>query len=70
MLLGAIFLYSSAVDNFHLMPVRGVKHLEPTNQTQALAMKVTAIVIALGCILLTFFGVWRAFRPRHTSVSA
>jgi len=66
-LLGAIFLLGSGVDHFHLIPVRGVKHLEPTNETQAVAMKVTAIVIALGCILLIFSGIWRAFRPHRTS---
>lgn len=70
MLLGAVFLYGSAVDHFHLIPVHGVKHLEPTNETQAVAMKVTAVVIALGCILLMFSGIWRGFRPHRTSASA
>jgi hypothetical protein len=69
MLLGAIFLYSLAVDHFHLIPVRSVKHLEPANETQAVAMKVTAIVIALGCILLIFSGIWRGFRAHRTSAS-
>ena len=65
-LFGAIFLYSSAVDHFHLIPGRGFKHLEPTNQTQAVAMKATAILIALGCILLIFSGIWKGFRPNST----
>jgi hypothetical protein len=69
-LLGGILLYGSAVDYFHLIPASGVKHLEPTNETQAVAMKVTAVVIALGCILLIFSGVWRGFRPHRTSASA
>ena len=73
MLLGAVFLYGSAVDHFHLIPVHGVKHLEPTNETQAVAMNVTAVVIALGCIVLIFSGIWRGFRPHRphrTSASA
>ena len=69
MLLGAVFLYSSAVDHFHLIPVRGIEHLEPTNGTQAVAMKVTAVVFALGCILLILSGVWRGFRPHRTGAS-
>jgi hypothetical protein len=64
MLAGAIFLYGSAVDNFHLIPARGLKHLEAANETQAVAMKGTAIVIALGCIGLILSGLWRGFRPR------
>jgi hypothetical protein len=68
-LLGAISLYSSAVDHFHLVPVRGVKHLEPTNETQAVAMKVTAIVIAIGCFVLIFSGIWRGFRSQRTTAS-
>jgi hypothetical protein len=63
--LGSIFLYSSAVDHFHLIPARGFKHLEAANQTQAVAMKATDVFIALGCILLIFSGVWRGFRPHH-----
>ena len=62
MLAGAIFLYGSAVDNFHLIPARGLKHLEAANETQAVAMKGTTIVIALGCIALILSGLWRGFR--------
>ncbi|HSZ61379.1 MAG TPA: hypothetical protein VK828_06260 [Terriglobales bacterium] len=69
-LLGSIFLYSSAVDHFHIFPAGRFKHLEPTNHTQAVTMKVTALVIALGCILLIFSGMWRGIRPHRTSVSA
>jgi len=69
MLLGAVFRYGSVVDYFHLIPVHGVKHLEPTNEVQAVAMKVTAVVIVLGCILLIFSGIWRGFRPHRTSAS-
>jgi multisubunit Na+/H+ antiporter MnhC subunit len=69
-LLGVTFLYGSAVDHFHLIPVRSVKHLEPANETQAVAMQVTTIVIALGCILLILSGIWRGFRPHRTSTSA
>jgi len=69
-LLGAILLYSSAVDQFHLIPARRFKHLEPTNETQVVAMTVTAIVIASGCVLLILSGIWRGFRPHRTSASA
>ena len=62
--LGAIFLYSYAVDHFHLIPGRAViKRLEPTNETQAVTMKVTAIIIALGCLALILSGIWKGFRP-------
>jgi len=60
-LLGAIYLYGAGVVHFHLIPVRSVKVLDPTNETQALS------VIAVGSILLIFSGVWRAFRPHRTS---
>lgn len=69
--LGAILLYSSAVDHFHLIPGRQViKRLEPTNETQALTMKATAIIIALGCLGLIFSGIWRGFRPHSTNAGA
>jgi multisubunit Na+/H+ antiporter MnhC subunit len=68
---GAIFLYSSAVQHFHLIPVREViKPLEPANETQAGTMKVTAIIIALGCLALILSGIWRGFRPHRTNASA
>jgi hypothetical protein len=68
--LGAILLYSSAVDHFHLIPGRDViNHLEPTNETQAVAMKATAILIALGCLALILSGIWRGFRPHRTNAS-
>jgi hypothetical protein len=66
MLLGAIFLYSSAVDHFHLIPPRGIRRLEPTNETQAIAMNITDIIIAFGCILLIMSGIWRGLRSRRT----
>jgi hypothetical protein len=69
-LLGSIFLYSSSVDHFHLISAPGVNHLESTNETEALGMTVTAIVIALGCILLIVSGMWRGFRPHRTSAGA
>lgn len=62
MLAGAIFLYGSGVDNFHLIPARGLKHLEAANETQAVAMKGTTIVLALGCMALILSGLWRGFR--------
>ncbi len=68
--LGSIFLYGSANDHFHLIPAGGVKHLEAANETQAVAMTVTAILVALGCILLVFSGMWKGLRPRHTTTSA
>jgi len=66
---GTILLYSYAVDHFHLIPVRGVRHLEPTNETQAVTMTVTAIVIALGCLVLVLSGLWKGFRPQRASAS-
>ena len=69
-IMGSIVLYSSAVDHCDLVPALGFKHLEPANETQALGMKFTAIIISLGCILLIFSGVWRGFRPHRTSPPA
>jgi len=68
-LLGTIFLYGSAVNYFHIIPARGLRHFDPTNETQAVTMKVAAIVIASGCILLIFSGMWRGFRPRRTEIN-
>jgi amino acid transporter len=62
MLLGLIFLYSYAARQFHLIPARGFKDLEPSNQTQAVAMNVTTIVTSVVCLLLVFSGIWRGFR--------
>jgi hypothetical protein len=71
MVLGAILLYSSAVDHFHLIPVhRMVRHLEPTNETQAVAMRVTAIALAVGCVVLILSGIWRGFRPDRNNANA
>jgi len=62
-LLGAILLFSSANSHFHLFPTRTViKPLEPSNPTQAAAMDVTAIVIAIGCIILIVSGIWIGVR--------
>ena len=69
-ILGSIVLYTSAVDRFDLIPAFGFKHLEPANETQALGMKFTAIVITLGCVLLLFSGIWRGFRPHRSSASS
>jgi hypothetical protein len=66
--LGAVFLYGNIADRFHLLPVNSAshfRHLEPANTTQATSMKVTAIVIVLGCVLLIFSGIWRGFRIRR-----
>ena len=68
---GLILLYSSAVDHFHLIPVRGtVRHLEATNETQAVAMKVTAIALAVGCVVLILSGIWRGLRPDRNNANA
>ena len=70
-IVGAILLYSSAVDHFHLIPVhQRIKPLEPSNQTQAVAMNATAMIIAVFCIALVLSGVWRGIRPRRTGASA
>lgn len=69
-ILGTILLYSSAVIHFHLIPIRQrIKPLEPANETQALAMEATAIVIALGCIALVLSGVLRGIRSYRTDAS-
>ena len=71
-ILGAIFLYGNIADRFHLLPVNSAshfRHLEPTNPTQATSMKVTAIVIALSCVLLIFSGIWRGFRIRRVTIA-
>jgi len=69
MLVGAIFIDSYAARQFHLIPARGFKDLEPSNQTQAVAMNVTTIVISVGCLLLIFSGIWRGFRRPPTELS-
>jgi hypothetical protein len=68
-LLGTIFLYGSAVNYFHIIPARGLRHFDPTNELRGVTMKVAAIVIASGCILLIFSGMWRGFRPRRTEIN-
>jgi len=71
MLLGIIFLFSFAAQHFHLIPAR-FNRLEPSNQTEAVTMTVTSIVICAGCILLIISGIWRGFRrlPTESSLSA
>jgi ABC-type glycerol-3-phosphate transport system permease component len=64
-LFGAILLFSSADAHFHLTPTRQViKPLEPSNETQALAMNATAIVLAIGCVVLILSGVWTGIRRK------
>jgi hypothetical protein len=63
MVVGAIFLYGTAVDHFHLIPARGLKHLQAANETQAIAMKGTTTLLMFGCIALILSGLWRGFRP-------
>ena len=70
MLLGAILLFSSANQHFHLMNTpQVVKRFEPSNHTQAVTMNVTAIAIAAGCVLLIFSGIWRGLRLRKSNDS-
>jgi hypothetical protein len=66
MLLGAIFLFSYAAQHFHFIPAGAFKSLEPSNQTQAVAMNVTTIAICVGCVLLILSGIWRGFRRAPT----
>jgi hypothetical protein len=68
-LFGATVLYSSAVDHFHLIPSGPVRRLKPTNETQAVAMEVTEIAIAVACLLLVFFGILKGFHPEHTDIT-
>jgi hypothetical protein len=67
-LVGVIVLYSSAADHFHLIPAGPFKRLEPANATQAATMETTAAVLALGCVLLIFSGIWKGVRSGHTHV--
>ncbi len=65
MLLGAILLFNSANSHFHLYPVRTVvKPLEASNPTQAAAMNLTAIAIAIGCAALIVSGIWKGLRQQ------
>jgi len=70
-LLGASLLFSSANSHFHLLPGRDViKPLEPSNDTQAISMKVTTIVINIGCALLVISGIWQGLRTARMGASA
>jgi len=72
-LLGTIFLYNSAVDHFHLLPPGPpgpFKIPEASNQWEADTMDVTAVVIALGCVVMILSGIWRGLRPQHPSPTA
>ena len=62
-LLGAVLLFSSANDHFHLLSSHtAIKRLEASNPTQAVAMNITAIVIAVGCVIMIFSGIWIGVR--------
>ena len=64
-LIGTVVLYGNIGNRFHLLPVNSSAHLKPLeapNATQAASMEVTWILIALGCVLLVFSGIWRGFR--------
>src|SRR5580698_10182011 len=60
-LLGVVVLYSAAADRFHVFPAR-IKKLEYSNQMQATAGEITAIVIYIGFLLLIVWGIWKGFR--------
>jgi len=61
--LGAVLLFSCANDHFHLLSSHAaIKRLEPSNPTQAVAMNITAIVIAVGCVIMIFSGIWIGVR--------
>lgn len=62
-LLGTVLLFSSANDHFHLLSSHtAIKRLEPSNQTQAVAMNVTAVVIAVGSVAMIISGIWIGVR--------
>ncbi len=62
-LLGTVLLFSSANDHLHLLSTHtAIKRLEPSNQTQAVAMNVTAVVIAVGCVVMIISGIWIGVR--------
>jgi hypothetical protein len=65
--LGMIFLYSSAVEHFHLLPPGPFKRFEPSNQTQDAGMNATAVVMVFGYVLLIVWGMWSGLRRRPTS---
>ena len=67
MLLGAILLFSNASSHFHLYPVRTViQPMQPSNATEAAAMNITAIAIALGSAALIVSGICKGLRPAAT----
>jgi hypothetical protein len=68
--LGTVLLYGSAVDHFHLMPAGPIKRMEPANETQAVAMTVTTIVLALAWVALILSGLWRGFRAHADAAGA
>jgi hypothetical protein len=62
-LLGVLLLFSSAEGHFHLISTHTViKRLEPSNSKQAAAMNATAVVIAAGCVIMIFSGIWIGVR--------
>jgi len=71
MALGMAWLWSIAVNDFHLIPVhQHIKLMEPANEAQAIGMKATDILVALGCVALVLSGIWRGIRPDRANVNA
>jgi hypothetical protein len=68
--LGTILFYGSAVDHWHLIPAEPIKRMEPANETQAIAMTVTTIVLMLASVALILSGLWRGFRANANTASA
>jgi hypothetical protein len=65
MLLGAILIFSTVADHFHIFPERGnrfeIKRFEYANQTQAVAGEVATIAVCIGCLMLIVWGIWKGF---------
>lgn len=63
-LFGVLFIFGSLNAQFQLVPTQPIlKHLEPSNPTQAGAMVFTETVFQVGCLMLIASGIWRGFRP-------
>ena len=66
-LLGVWLIFSSSNAHLHLFPTRqGIRPLEPSNPTQAVAMDETEIAIFIGCIVLIVSGIWNVLPSENT----
>jgi|SRR5271156_1062047 len=63
MLLGAILIFATASNRFHIFPDGHVfTSLKYDNRPQTAAGNVTTIAILIGCVALILWGIWKGFR--------